>query len=199
MKTFSAIIFPLFLISISVACGIQLNPPQAQNSQMWIDQTSIYESSFLKYLPENKAVHETARWFWRVRWFHKIETSTDPKVQTFNGRQYLLGKTGTEMTLRARMARAFKLFHKAAVQGYAKAECDLGWLYANGDLGVPHDEVEGLAWLNLGVTPENEFAIRYRDYLENTLDPKKVAKAKQRSKELLKEIEATKKVKSANP
>jgi len=48
------------------------------------------------------------------------------------------------------MAAAAKWFRRAADQGIALAQLNLGLLYANG-AGVPQDNVEALKWIDLAI------------------------------------------------
>jgi len=61
-------------------------------------------------------------------------------------------------------------------------------MYAQGQ-GVLKDEVEGLAWMNLGAISGEEISVRNRDEAERRLGPQLTLVANNRSKELLELIE----------
>ena len=88
-------------------------------------------------------------------------------------------------------AEAVKLWRKAADQGIAEAQYNLGFMYYNG-VGVPKDAAEAYAWCSLASISDDD-ARKRRDELEKSLTPEQKARAKQRSTELHKEIEARKK------
>ena len=67
--------------------------------------------------------------------------------------------------------------HKAAEQGYALAQVNLGLLYANGQ-GVPQDYVQAHMWVNLaGAQMVVPGAINRRDKLEKEMSPEQIAEA----------------------
>ncbi len=86
---------------------------------------------------------------------------------------------------------AVKWYHKAAEQGDADAQFNLGMNYYDGD-GVPKDDVEAYAWLNLAASLGGKSAVDARDVVEQRLGRDATLRAQQRSKELLREIEAAK-------
>jgi S1-C subfamily serine protease len=93
-------------------------------------------------------------------------------------------------------AEAVKWYRKAADQGNAAAQDNLGVMYASGE-GVPKDLVEGLAWFNIAAASGSANSVKNRDLGERRLGPQATLTAQQRSKEILKEIEAAKKATSA--
>ena len=88
-------------------------------------------------------------------------------------------------------AEAVKWYRKAANQGNASAQAAIGVMYENGD-GVPKDETEALAWYNIAAASGVDVAVKGRDALELHLGRQKSLAAQQRSKEILKKIEAAK-------
>jgi len=88
-------------------------------------------------------------------------------------------------------AEAVKWFRKAAEQGFAAAQYNLGVMYYTGD-GVPEDEIEALAWYKIAAASGSDIAVRDRDALEQHLGREMTLVAQQRSREILKEIEAAK-------
>ena len=91
---------------------------------------------------------------------------------------------------------AVRWFQMAAAQGHASAQGDLGVMYSNGE-GVAKDSVEGLAWTNIAAASGSEIYVKNRGLAERQLGPQATLAAQQRSKEILKEIEAAKKSASA--
>ena len=84
---------------------------------------------------------------------------------------------------------AVKWYRKAADQGHAAAQFNLGGMYAEGR-GVPKDDVEAYAWFNISAV-SNQKAKENRDKAD--LTPEERARAQKRSTELFNEIEARKK------
>ena len=84
---------------------------------------------------------------------------------------------------------AAKWLCKAAEQGYADAQSNLGVRYAKGE-GVLKDEIEALAWFNVSSISGLEMAVKNRDILEQRLGQQAALLAQQRSKEILKQVEA---------
>lgn len=90
-------------------------------------------------------------------------------------------------------SEAVKWYLKAAKQGDVSAELGLGLEYAFG-VGVLKDEIEALAWLNLAAAAGNERAVGIRGTVEARAGREAALAAQQRSKELLSEIDAAKRV-----
>ena len=67
-------------------------------------------------------------------------------------------------------AEAVRWLRKAADQGLAQAQHDLGVMYANGQ-GVLQDYVEAHAWWNLAAAQGNEDAREKRDIIAQMLPP----------------------------
>lgn len=84
-------------------------------------------------------------------------------------------------------AEAAKCFRKAAEQGDALAQNNLGVCYHKGE-GVEKDYAEAYAWYNLSSTT-HEKAGKARDALEKTMSPQQVADAQKRTKELRATVE----------
>jgi TPR repeat protein len=94
-------------------------------------------------------------------------------------------------------AEAIRWSARAAKQGDTQAQTFLALSYIEGD-GVPKDEIEGLAWLNLAAAWGDQYATKYRTRLENALGPTARLAALERSKELIKEIDAAKAASDGN-
>ncbi|MDZ4816011.1 MAG: tetratricopeptide repeat protein, partial [Verrucomicrobiota bacterium] len=86
---------------------------------------------------------------------------------------------------------AVKWYRKAAEQGNASAQFNLGLKYAKGE-GVPKDEIEGLAWFILAAVSGEKKAVGNRNSMEHRLGREVTLLAQQRSKEILKIIEGNK-------
>jgi len=90
------------------------------------------------------------------------------------------------------MKKKFKAMHDLADQGPIPAYFhDLGYLYAIGQ-GIPRDEAEAYAYLNLYNTsyPDEELSSSMLANLKKWMTPEQISRGQQRTKELQKEIEA---------
>lgn len=89
---------------------------------------------------------------------------------------------------------AVSWYSRAASQGDWDAQSSLGVAYMFGH-GVPKDEIEALARLYIGTASgKNLGHIRLRDDLEKKLGAENALKAQQRAKEIVREVEESKKV-----
>ena len=91
-------------------------------------------------------------------------------------------------------AEAARWYRRAVSQGGLNAdvaEISLAKMYSAG-VCVPKDEVEALAWWNIASAVGDEEAVANRATMERALGPQISIMAQQRSKEILKEIEAAK-------
>lgn len=77
--------------------------------------------------------------------------------------------------------QARKLFFKAAEQGHAAAQYNLGKLYAEGR-GIPQDDIEAYAWANIAAAQGDSTAIGLRNRLRKKLDSDSLSKAQALSK-----------------
>ena len=75
---------------------------------------------------------------------------------------------------------AVKWFRKAANQGVALAQSNLGSLYSRGE-GVPRDLVEAYKWRNLAAAQGEAIAIKARDALESLMTPDQIAEGQRLS------------------
>jgi TPR repeat protein len=80
-------------------------------------------------------------------------------------------------------------FRKAAEQGEAKAQFNVGIMYAHGQ-GVPRDDVQALKWLDLASSHSGasekatrERAVRNRDKLAARMTPAQIAEAQKLARE----------------
>lgn len=85
-------------------------------------------------------------------------------------------------------AEAAACYRKAALQGYALAQYNLGVLYANG-YGVPKDDIRAYMWFTMAVKfsrfgQEWAQAIAALDYFKGTLTASEIALAEQRARDL---------------
>ena len=80
---------------------------------------------------------------------------------------------------------ARKWWLKAAEQGDAMAQANLGALYFEGE-GVPQDYVTAYAWANIAAAQGNETAQRNRDLAAAKLDAASLGEAQKLSKDYFK-------------
>ncbi len=78
-------------------------------------------------------------------------------------------------------AEAVKWYHKAAEQGYAAAQYNLGIMYGNGQ-GVPQDDAHAYMWFKLAASryPPGEDrvkAVKKRDKIAKRMTPAQISKA----------------------
>lgn len=113
--------------------------------------------------------------------------------------------------------KAIEWFRNAAIQGNVKMQMSVSLSYQLG-LGVPKDEIEALAWLNIAAAAEDRlpvgklvdgefrssdgyddqaFRIKSRNLLEAHIGRQATLLAQQRSKEILKEMEAAKRAQAS--
>ncbi len=87
---------------------------------------------------------------------------------------------------------AVKWFQKAANQGHASAQNNLGVSYGYGQ-GVIQDYVTAYAWANIAAANGKKTAGRFKsEFLEKKMTPDQIAEAQKLSRELLRKIEANK-------
>jgi TPR repeat protein len=72
-------------------------------------------------------------------------------------------------------AEAVKWYRKAAEQGFAQAQSNLGVCYVNGE-GVTKDYVEAYKWLSLASAQGNENAKGTKSGLSQQMTPEQIAK-----------------------
>ncbi|MBC7368170.1 MAG: SEL1-like repeat protein [Undibacterium sp.] len=119
-----------------------------------------------------------------VKWYLKAAEQGNAAAQFSLGVMY-----GDGNGVAKDSAEAVRWYRKAADHGYASAQFNLGVMYDIG-LGVPKDALEGLAWVNIAASAGDEKIIAFRDTLERELGSGATLAAQQRSKQILKEIEA---------
>ena len=78
-------------------------------------------------------------------------------------------------------AEAANWVRRAAEQGYAPAQADLGVLYWNGQ-GVPQDAVLAYMWLHLAAAQEPN-AVEERDAAASQMTPDEIAEAQRLARE----------------
>ena len=86
---------------------------------------------------------------------------------------------------------AVKWTRKAAEQGGASAQNNLGVMYQNGE-GVPKDYVKAYAWWIRAAAQGEEDAIEAKDLLRKEMTAEQVAEAQNLSAELYNRIESSK-------
>ena len=79
--------------------------------------------------------------------------------------------------------QAVQWYRKAAEQGDAIAQFNLGLKYANGE-GVPKDDVQAYAWANLAGAQGHESARELRADLSANMTRAQIAEAQKLSREL---------------
>ncbi len=84
-------------------------------------------------------------------------------------------------------AAAAKSYRKAAEQGQARAQNNLGLKYAKGE-GVPEDYVRSLAWFNLAAAQGNENAKKARGIIRQAMTAGQIAEAQELSASILQRI-----------
>lgn len=130
-----------------------------------------------------------------AKWFHKAAEQGNADAQCALGYFYSgffdLDAGRSKEVVARDPVEAVKWWRKAAEQGNAVAQQNLGVCYAKGE-GVLKDEVEGLAWLNIAAISRPAKSMWFREELEKKLGQQVSLIAQKRSKEMLKEIKATK-------
>ena len=86
---------------------------------------------------------------------------------------------------------AVKWTRKAAEQGRASAQNNLGVMYQNGE-GVPQDYVKAYAWWILAAAQGEEDAIEAKDFLRKIMTAEQVAEAQKLAADLRERIEPSK-------
>ncbi len=77
--------------------------------------------------------------------------------------------------------KALQWYRKAAEQGYATAQHNLGVMYGKG-LGVPQDEAQAHMWLNLAASrfppgEDRDRAVKSRDFVAERMNPAQISDA----------------------
>ena len=125
-----------------------------------------------------------------VKWYRKAAEQGDVTTQNTLGDMF---KNGDGVTKDA--VEAVRWYRKAAERGNGIAQLLMGIMHEQGS-GVPKDEVEALAWYNIASASGSESwhttGREARTLLEKRLGPQVSLLAQQRSKEILKEIQAAK-------
>ena len=75
-------------------------------------------------------------------------------------------------------AEAVKWYRKAAEQGDAVAQYNLGVMYKKGD-GVPQDYVQAHVWFNLAAAKGDKDAVKNRDIVAGKMSPAQIAQAQE--------------------
>jgi len=69
-------------------------------------------------------------------------------------------------------------YTKAAEQGYAMAQSNLGFMYGNG-YGVPENDVKAYVWASMGKANGNEIAKENIDIYKTRMTREQIAKAQE--------------------
>jgi len=78
-----------------------------------------------------------------------------------------------------------KWFRKAAEQGYADAQGNLGFMYDKGQ-GVLQDNIYAHMWANVAASNGNGWAPMLRDIVAKRMTPADISKAQQLARECVK-------------
>ncbi|MFZ2168120.1 MAG: tetratricopeptide repeat protein, partial [Methylococcaceae bacterium] len=78
--------------------------------------------------------------------------------------------------------QAVAWYRKAAEQGHAKAQFNLGVMYKKGQ-GVPQDYAQAYMWLNLAAAKGLENAVKTRDNLVKKLTPSQIEEGQRLARE----------------
>ena len=136
-----------------------------------------------------------------VKWYRKAAEQGDPNAQYLLGAMYAadefsVSKSIHEAVIRnyygqsvgddvlrgdgmpQNYAEAAKWYRKAAEQGNADGQRNLGVMCAYGD-GVPQDYVDAYTWSNLAAAQGDTIASENRDYIVRFMIPEQVAEAQQ--------------------
>lgn len=115
-----------------------------------------------------------------LRYFHEQAAEGDVGSQVTLGTFYLHGLLGIPKDY----ALARQWYEKAATQGFAEAQFNLGTLYVNAQ-GVPEDYVRAYMWLNIAVAhligDEQKQKIEYREDIVRRMTPTQIEKAQRLS------------------
>ena len=109
--------------------------------------------------------------------------SADARAQFSVGQMYYIGQG----VLRDN-AQADAWYRKAADQGFAYAQFDLGAAYEDGHLGVPQDYALAHMWFNLASSPATntdlrQMAVRSRDKVAAKMTPEQIDEAQRMARE----------------
>jgi TPR repeat protein len=102
------------------------------------------------------------------------------RAQRYVGHLYATGDES--LRLRQDYTEAAKWYRRAAEQGLAPAQYDLGRMYADGQ-GVPQDYVLAHMWLNLAGAAGEAEAIRHRDAVASNMTRSQIADAQRLARE----------------
>ena len=83
-------------------------------------------------------------------------------------------------------ATALRLWKPLAEQGNARAQNNLGFMYANGD-GVAQDYVKALTWWNIAAIDGVADAIKNRDIVAKNIPPAQIEKAQEAANRCIKQ------------
>ena len=78
-------------------------------------------------------------------------------------------------------AEAVRWYRRAAAQGDARAQANLGVMYAEGH-GVPRNYIEAYMWYSLAAAQSNDVAVQDLNRLEKLMTPAQIAAAQERAR-----------------
>lgn len=121
-----------------------------------------------------------------MKWFRMAAMQEDDYARYRLGLIYLQPETkGRDKN----PIQAVHWFRQAAERGDADAQFALAVMYDSGE-GVLKDEIEALAWYSVSAISGHERAVKNRDISERLVGKQGTVAARQRSKEILAQIEA---------
>ena len=126
-----------------------------------------------------------------VKWYRKAAEQGEPLAQLNLGRMYASGRGVPKDS-----KEAVKWYRMASEQGHRDAQYYLGLMFATGD-GVPKNTIDSMAWFYLAAASGDERAAELSRSGEASLGREMTLVAQQRSKEILKQIETTKRAETS--
>ncbi len=121
-----------------------------------------------------------------IKWYLKAADQGYETAQTIIADRYMLGTRG----LSKNYNEAVKWYLKSAVHGSAWALARLGSCYEHG-LGVPVNDVEAYAYLNVASAIDNWYSYR-RNSIAKKMTPSQIEAGQKRSLELQAQIDSRK-------
>ena len=164
--------------------GVERDPKEAVKWLRMAAEQGFFESQYNLGLSYSRGEGVDKDPKEAVKWFRLAAEQGVAEAQFSLGLRYSRGE-GVDKDPK----EAVKWFRMAAEQGDAGAQFNLGVMFNNG-VGVLKDESEALAWFGVSAISGHEKAIENRGILEHRLGPQATLLAQQRSKEILKQIEA---------
>ena len=103
--------------------------------------------------------------------------SVPPQV---NAADYL---KGVEAYINGEYLTALNEWKQLARQGHIKAQCDLAYMYSQGQ-GVPHDTVRAYAWYAIAASHDSDSASKSKDIISEEMSYEQIARGEALIKQL---------------